>query len=144
MLFEFDFITNSARLVHGLKPVTQGLRGRDRESCAPSFSSGRFPLSKGLESVPDEREQQPILNSEFWILNSLLLASRQDPTAWLIAALNPGLTILVKFLLPDGNRLLDGVDGESTGVECRGAVGGNNHDCHAAFPRQQPSEPMHD
>ena len=32
--------------------MTQGLRGRDRESCAPSFSSGRFPLSEGLESVP--------------------------------------------------------------------------------------------
>jgi len=53
------------RPAHGLKPVTHGLRGRDRESCAPSFSSGRFPLSEGLESLPDEWERQPILNPEF-------------------------------------------------------------------------------
>ena len=71
---------------HGLKPVTQGLRGRDRESCAPSFSSGRFPLSEGLESLPDERERQI-----FWILfprlwpawrNVLVIVKPETVVAW--------------------------------------------------------------
>ena len=56
---------------HGLKPVTHGLRGRDKEPCALSFSSGRFPLSEGLESVPDERERQLIADSCIFMSHQL-------------------------------------------------------------------------
>jgi hypothetical protein len=46
----------------------------------------------------------------------------QDPMAWLVSALNPDFPILVVLLLPDGNRLLDGVDGKAAGFEGWGAV----------------------
>src|ERR1700761_1335766 len=62
---------------------------------------------------------------------------------WKGLAISPDSTIRKLFALPDGNRLLQGVDGVATGVEGRRAMRRRDRNQHARFADEQTSEPVH-
>src|SRR5579872_4935066 len=57
---------------------------------------------------------------------------------------HPNLTIDEVFLFPDGDRLLEAVDGLARGIECRAAVRRRDHHCDAGFADQHPAQAMDD
>src|ERR1700760_1709823 len=74
-------------------------------------------------------------------------SSDSSPTStqvlWKGLAIGPNSTIRKLFALPDGNRLLQRVDGVATGVEGRCAMRRGDRNQHARLADEQPSETVH-
>src|SRR4051794_37837468 len=59
-------------------------------------------------------------------------------------SLNPDFPIFEKFLLPDGNDLLEFVDGVLAGRERCTTVGGSNNDRNAGLSNFEAAKSVHD
>src|SRR6185295_3309881 len=57
---------------------------------------------------------------------------------------HPHLAVLEVLLLPDRHRLLEGIDGEATGLEGLAAVGRGDRDHHTRLPDLEAADAMHE
>src|SRR5215831_4845024 len=114
---------------------------------APSAASEWSTSSRATESAPPEtaiktvsppwsipERRRAVVTSEGWSVTVIAVALQSDPD----------LTVLEELLLPDGHRRLEGVDGETTGVESLCSMGRGDSDHHARLADLETPDPVHE